>query len=173
MAGRKLGSKNKHRRITDVQLQKLVKDYNAGKGTEELAVPFGVTGSTISRWLKEAGVTLRAPGFRKGEDHHAWAGGKHLTEDGYVLAWVHQSDPLFCMAQKGHTGGGYVLEHRLKMARKLGRPLADSETVHHKDGNRQNNSLRNLQLRSGKHGKGSILCCADCGSKNIVGAPLS
>ena len=39
-----------------------------------------------------------------------------------------------------------VLEHRLVMARKIGRPLAKDEFVHHIDGNRANNDPSNLVL---------------------------
>jgi len=42
----------------------------------------------------------------------------------------------------------YVLEHRLVMARHLGRPLLDSETVHHVDSVRTNNAISNLKLIS-------------------------
>ena len=68
---------------------------------------------------------------------------------------------------------GNVYEHRLILARKLGRSLRSEETVHHIDGNRRNNSPENLQLRQGHHGKGAVLHCADCGSCNIVARPLA
>jgi hypothetical protein len=41
---------------------------------------------------------------------------------------------------------GYILSHRKVMARSIGRPLRDSEIVHHIDGNRLNNDLSNLWL---------------------------
>lgn len=41
---------------------------------------------------------------------------------------------------------GYVKEHTLVMSEHLGRPLTPEEIVHHKDGNKQNNSLDNLQV---------------------------
>jgi len=47
---------------------------------------------------------------------------------------------------------GWVLEHRAIVADDLGRPLAASETVHHKNGVRTDNRLENLELRMDQHG---------------------
>jgi hypothetical protein len=65
------------------------------------------------------------------------------------------------------TGQGYVrvrtervgrdrwaLEHRLAMEEHLGRTLFPDETVHHKDLNRTNNALSNLELWTGSHPTG-------------------
>lgn len=59
------------------------------------------------------------------------------------------------------------------MAIALGRPLTSHETVHHIDLDHANNALSNLQLRQGKHGKGTVSECADCGSHNIIFVPLA
>ena len=40
------------------------------------------------------------------------------------------------------------------MSNHLGRPLTKSETVHHKNGNRQDNRLSNLELWSSRQPKG-------------------
>jgi hypothetical protein len=93
------------------------------------------------------------------------------NEQGYLVERVADDDPLVCMAS-GRNGYGrknnrWIRQHRLVMARAIGRPLSRSETVHHINGERHNNQLENLQLRSGHHGQGAIAYCADCGSNHI------
>lgn len=160
---------------TDVELSEMVKAYRAGEGTQEIADKLGTTAAIVADRLKRSGLSLRPPGFRKGEDHHAWKGGR-VAHEGYIQVLIYPSDPYYAMAKvksSSADGGRYVFEHRYKMAKKLGRLLTEHETVHHKDGNGLNNNLKNLQLRQGKHGKGASFRCCDCGSYNVKAQALA
>jgi len=79
----------------------------------------------------------------KGEGNNNWKGGKiWMKPSGYAMVRIYPEDFFYPM----RTSDGYVLEHRLVMAKYLGRNLQKWELVHHKNGKRDDNRLENLEL---------------------------
>lgn len=98
----------------------------------------------------------------KAGGRRARRGTRFVNGDGYVMIYVPPDERLPGQEQYAHQP-----EHRLVMARTLGRPLAKHESVHHINGDKTDNRPENLQLRSGQHGKGHVLRCRCCGSSDI------
>lgn len=135
-----------------------------GKSQMRISVEIGRSQQFVTRVLRRHGVKYERA---TGERHGQWKGGR-IAAQGYWRVLIPHDDGFASMANYR----GYVLEHRLVMARHLGRVLLDQETVHHINGDRGDNRLENLQLRTGKHGKGTVPYCLDCGSHRIGHAPI-
>jgi len=80
----------------------------------------------------------------RGELNPNWTGWGHKNSRGYIEVTLMPDHPYYSMARKG----GRVLEHRLVMAKYLGRPLEPGEIVHHKNGIKDDNRIENLELVS-------------------------
>lgn len=73
-----------------------------------------------------------------GPKSSGWKGGRHIDSGGYILVW-----------DRDHPNAnkrGYVREHIKVVSDYLGRPIKKSESVHHKNGNRKDNRIKNLEL---------------------------
>jgi len=77
--------------------------------------------------------------LRRGNKNPHWKGGKHHRKDGYILV----RDGSMSASVRGKR---YTLFHRLVMEKHLGRKLGEWEIVHHKNGDRKDNRIENLEV---------------------------
>ena len=109
-------------------------DKLSGKAIARL---IGCTSAAVYERLRKIGVTvnreLKRTSGRQPRKRKLMRKGS-----GYMLVYVPDHPNATC--------GGYVLEHRLVMEKKLGRYLTREEVVHHLDDNPANNHPDNLEL---------------------------
>ena len=91
--------------------------------------------------MGKRGLTGEHQKGRFGPQSNHWKGGRYLQRDGYIYIWVGR-DHLMADYK------GRVAEHRLVMAAALGRALTSNELVHHRNENKTDNRLENLELTS-------------------------
>jgi hypothetical protein len=157
------------RHFTAEQQADIIGAWHGGESQSSIAKRLGTDQTVISKFLISKDIEpVNRQRPQRGELNPQWRGGRTKIH-GYPAVKISSDDPMASM----RINSGYVLEHRLVMARALGRPLTSRETVHHVNGVRDDNRLENLQLRQGLHGKGVVMTCKDCGSRNVGAVQLS
>lgn len=114
----------------------IVRLYQSGLSTFDIARHLNCAGKTISDRLARAGCPTRRrgdyKGLNSGPNNANWRGGRSILPSGYVQV----TSPIH---KRGRD-----FEHRVVMSRVLGRPLTRDEHVHHLNGIRDDNRPSNL-----------------------------
>lgn len=194
---------NNGKRSLSIELEKkIIQAYEANFTIMSIAAHVGITNTTALAVIDRNGIKRRArsnhrnenlvelqeilgdctkhvrkyaidPSKRKRptmEEHFGWKGGRFKSK-GYIWIRLAKDDPFYCMTRKD----GSVCEHRYVVAKAIGRPLLKEETVHHKNGVRDDNDLSNLQLLhtvDSGHVRGAAWKCNCCGSIDVKAVDL-
>ena len=100
----------------------------------------------------------------RGEKAWNWKGGRIEGDKGYIFIKVLPDHPYYCMARQNN----YISEHRLVIAQSLGRPLLEKETVHHKNGVKDDNRIENLELLSRANHDIYTKLCSSCSLRKEI-----
>ena len=126
------------KRALQIDMDQVRELLDAHLTIREIAVQMGCSVPSIERRMRRLGwKSVRGRGSPM-EKNYFWNGGRTQDSDGYWL--VKAND------HPNSDNRGYVREHRLVMEKELGRYLHPDEVVHHKDGDKGNNSLGNLEV---------------------------
>lgn len=74
--------------------------------------------------------------FMNSKNHPCWKGGRKISGYGYVLIHKRFGDKKY----------PYYLEHRIIIEKFIGRKLKRTEVVHHKNGIKTDNNIKNLMV---------------------------
>ncbi len=103
-------------------------------------------GTTISCGCYGRECASKRASERMGDKSKNWKGGRGIDGNGYIWIKIDKRLPSGGFARKP--------EHVIVMEKYLGRILLEKETVHHKNGIRDDNRIENLELWSSSHPAG-------------------
>lgn len=128
---------------TDDKVAQLIELYESGKNIGECSRLMKTSRKTVRDYLKANGIRIRPQSetLKYGLDNPR---AKERIVSEYI--YIHAPD-------HPHACNRRILEHRFVMEQHIGRYLLPTEVVHHKDKNKHNNAIENLQLfaTNGEH----------------------
>ena len=145
-----------------MEIGEIKRGYEIGKGTGWNYIWQACSGCGKLRWVcirRDSPISYRCVSCGSRNRKSKQIKGS-VKNNGYNAVWVSSDDFFFEMVPiKCRTKmGGYVPEHRLIMAKNIGRNLHSWEIIHHKNYIKDDNRLENLQLiTSDKHNQMTIL----------------
>jgi hypothetical protein len=143
-------------------VSKLLRWHKSGLSCRQIAIRLSTYPNKIADALRDAGHEISDGRTRRGSASPIFKGKRRPEPEGYFTIVLDPHEYWL----RGSRSGTDMLEHRLVMARSLGRPLLDNETVHHKNGDKGDNRLVkghelqcpgkccNLELWANSHGPG-------------------
>lgn len=105
----------------------------------------------VNRWMCSTHAQQRTAGIIDAEGNQLRA--KKAWKRSRSEKWIGREGYVLVKAPEGHPRArvdGTILEHRLVVEKALGRYLEEWEVVHHKNGDRSDNSPENLQVLDGR-----------------------
>jgi hypothetical protein len=146
------------------EYEEIIDQWKEGSSKSKIAKEHKTHPGTIDCILRAHGYDPSDLRYAQGKKNHRWKNGRTFDKEGYILIRVTDEIKFWLPPNWKNP---YAREHRIIMAEHLNRPLVDDETVHHKNGNRADNRIENLQLRRKAHGEGQVFVCQKCGSNDI------
>lgn len=132
----------------------LLKEMYPNNSNKKIANKLNRTVCSINRKAQRLNLSktqkhisqIRSQTIRR-ENAPNWNGGLTHNSKGYRM--------IYKPEHPNSTSRGYVMEHKLIMEKKLGRYLKENEVVHHKNGEKADNRIENLELMT--HGEHTTL----------------
>lgn len=134
----------KKRPENEVAIQEIQSLCDGSRTSKQISEIVGVSQKYVQRVMKDLDLPRRPQGAPTGDLNFAYAGGRRVDLDGYVLVTAPIGHP-WARRSKGKNVG-MIYEHRLVMESQIGRHLLPGEVVDHIDGLHLHNSPENLRL---------------------------
>ena len=125
-------------------VQKIRELCDGSRTSKQIAQDVGVSQKYVQNIMKTFDLPRRPQGAPTGDLNFAYAGGRTVDLDGYVLVSAPPNHPRARRAKGKNIG--MIYEHRLVMEKEIGRFLAPLEVVDHIDGLHLHNAPENLRL---------------------------